>query len=310
MQGIQREAALLDFLNSTRVSSLDSPRDKNIVIFSANKAVKESFDELAEKNILSAPIYDDKEDKYIGMLDMMDYMSYILWVYGIGKGHGSVTLANISKDLVNYSGIDTFVPISEDDTLLKAIQAFQMKYVHRLPVMSKDGKKLVSLVSQSSIVQYLSKNSDIFGEIGRKSIQELHVGALGTMKPVISIEENSPLMEAFETLQKNKIYGCAVVDGDGTLIGNISVSDLKLSVEEHLEMLSFPIKNLFETYHRRELVTCRPGTSFIELLKSFGSGMHRIYVVDDFRKPVGVISLTDVLDLVHSLSKGYDLSWK
>jgi CBS domain-containing protein len=52
------------------------------------------------------------------------------------------------------------------------------------------------------------------------------------------------------------------------------------------------------------VMTCAPDTPFREVLARLAaSGVHRIYIVDDDRKPAGVITLTDVLKAVAALEQ-------
>jgi len=111
-----------------------------------------------------------------------------------------------------------------------------------------------------------------------------------------------------------------VLNDQGVIVGNISTSDIKLlefdmiffnllgySVRDYLNLVSKP-ELLYERPIRfrplrealsilpRPVVTCRSSDSmgFIMAILLHYS-IHRVYVVDDCNKPIGVISLHDVL---------------
>jgi len=220
-------------------------------------------------------------------------------------------LATSSQDIANYSNLNPFTAVLETDTMDKAMNKISGSNVHRAPVLSSDGKTLKSMLSQSAIVKWLWKNGEKLNSLKDKSLRDLHLGAFGTIKPVFTVDFDEPLMEAFSILHKNKVTGIGVVNEEGILIGSISVSDIKMGVGEHLEMLSFPVKNLFDTFHRRDMVTCKGSDPFLGILdKLANTGVHRVFVVDWEGKPTGVITHTDIIDIVLTTATSYDPSWK
>jgi len=83
---------------------------------------------------------------------------------------------------------------------------------------------------------------------------------------------------------------------DGTLVGTLSSTDFKGVQENNLPVLTNSIRNYMTT----EPLTCTlkaPLRDVIELLAS--SGVHRLYVTEGCpKKPVGVISVTDIMKLL------------
>lgn len=96
--------------------------------------------------------------------------------------------------------------------------------VHRVPIVDSSGS-LSTIITQSHVVKILSDNIDIF-PFSMKKLKELGLGT----KNVYSVSENEPAIEAFKIIQSQKISAVAVVDANGTLIGNISASDLGVRI--------------------------------------------------------------------------------
>lgn len=134
------------------------------------------------------------------------------------------------------------------------------------------------------------------------------------------------------------------MDDDGVLVGNISVNDLKvdlfflvdlqligpeldhlhllaMSVEEYLNSHSHPdtrelsldvrFKPLRDALKRmqRPVVECSLNDSLayvIHLVRTFS--IHRVFVVNELCKPVGVISLVELLQALFSLRQTIPLS--
>ena len=49
----------------------------------------------------------------------------------------------------------------------------------------------------------------------------------GLTRSVVTIKESEPAINAFNTMTTKNVSGLAVVDNEGTLVGNISVRDLR-----------------------------------------------------------------------------------
>jgi len=62
----------------TIVGSLQAP--KEMIIVKSNYSPYEGFKTLVENNILSAPVYDEKTQKFTGFLDIRDLVSFVVFV--------------------------------------------------------------------------------------------------------------------------------------------------------------------------------------------------------------------------------------
>jgi CBS domain-containing protein len=60
-----------------------------------------------------------------------------------------------------------------------------------------------------------------------KTVAELQLG----IKEVLTIREDQNAFEAFKLIHAKKVLGIAVVDANGVLTGNISASDLRVSIQ-------------------------------------------------------------------------------
>jgi len=137
--------------------------------------------------------------------------------------------------------------------------------------------------------------------IAQKSVDKLKLG----FKEVLSIDTRQKALDAFNLIYDKSVSGVAVVD-EGQLVGNISASDIK-NIGAGAELLSRVFLPADEFLKLAPKVTqavsgpycVRPDAKFeavvtqIVLTKS-----HRIYVINEFEKLIGVISLGDVLQMV------------
>jgi len=146
------------------------------------------------------------------------------------------------------------------------------------------------------------------------SIEELKVGAFGTIKKVLQVKKSTLLIDAFQLIYDNNVYGVAVVDNDGKFVGNISAADLQYCVDENLSFLGYPIEDVIEANPQKKFQSVNPGVclpswSLIEVMKLMVQArVHRIYVVDSMHNfhPIGVITMTDVLDSILDMVSNID----
>ena len=130
-------------------------------------------------------------------------------------------------------------------------------------------------------------------------------------KPVISVKEDDVAIAAFELMVSANVQGVAVVDSEGRLVGNLSVRDLKVlgpdvslfwrlqqSVKSFLRKVHEDNARRDSGRRHRHAVYVLPPATLKDIIATLDKyGIHRVYLVNNHaeRKPVGVISLRDVL---------------
>jgi len=126
-----------------------------------------------------------------------------------------------------------------------------------------------------------------------------------TKKEIISIKEAEEVINGFTKLAENEITGLAVVNDEGKLVDNLSLRDLKgISADARLFWRLFQtthnflqkVKIEYKETRPRGVVTCAPETTLVEILELLEkSSVHRVYVVDQDRKPLCVVALKDII---------------
>merc|ERR1711879_103560 len=143
-----------------------------------------------------------------------------------------------------------------------------------------------------------------------REINDLKAGSLHMteVNKLATVPADMVAFDAFMTMHKEGLSSLAVVSGNGEIFENISATDLKgaltdfkrllLSVRDYLAVT----RALVIGKKRAEgLVYCEREKSLVEVMNRINeTRVHRLYVVDEQRKPVGVVSLTDIY---HSLQR-------
>lgn len=297
---VQEDTSLFKLLSLNYVKDMKEIKNQQLVRINKNSDLKDAFRDLIQNKITAAPVYDPSTNKYVGILDLKDYVGFLLYIFGeLPKGPDDLFAK--AGELAGLCEENPFISLESDATTGHAIKEFCIRGLHRMPVT--ENSKVIAMLSQSAIIQWFSENKDKMGPHPTKSIKELMTGGLGTIKSIYSVNEDTMLLQVFKMLALKKIHGCPVVDKQGKLVGNLSVSDLQFTLDENISNLSLPVKQLINQIGKR-LISCVETDSLIDVIEKLAKEkVHRIYVVDKDNKPTGVITLTDVMDTIINLAK-------
>eukprot|EP01133_Synstelium_polycarpum_P014583 gene14583-17243_t len=225
--------SLASVFNSVSVETIKTSKG-HIVEVDSDVIPCQGFNILLDNKIQSVPVYDKQASKYSGFLDIRDLVSFIVFL------NDSNVQADTLLDVVNFgvkmfkhstdvtvtylSRRNTFNAITTSETLLKVVDILAHG-VHRVPIVDKDGK-LVTIVSQSTVVQFIHKNigSDLLPELNSKISSLEQVG----VSPVVSVNTTTHAIDVFRLMDVQRRSGVAITDDNGKLQGSTSSKDLKL----------------------------------------------------------------------------------
>ncbi|CAG8655101.1 7569_t:CDS:2, partial [Cetraspora pellucida] len=173
-----------------------------------------------------------------------------------------------------------FYSVLPETSLLQVVELFGSG-THRVAVVDADGI-IKGILTQSRVVNYFYENVIKFPPIEQlfpKPLNELDIGT----GFVVSAINDSFVLDALTMMNKNGLSSIAIVDSEGLLIGNISMTDIK---------------------DRYPVFDVRPTSTLgYTIAKLSATRAHRLWVVDERMRAVGVVSLTDIL-LVIARSAG------
>jgi len=192
--------------------------------------------------------------------------------------------------------------MTKESSLLDVCKILACRQKHRFPITdSSSGKNAcIGIISQSGLVAFIA-NKCPPGSLDVKMVD----AGLEYKKDVVKIADDASASDAFELLDSHRLSGIAVVDEDGKLIGNTSARDIKNAVMDagrtnmDVDILSYLARvrqsqmmqnDKYPSCHVREDATV---AHVVNLLAK--TGYHRVFVVDDDMKPVGVVSFADII---------------
>jgi len=196
-------------------------------------------------------------------------------------------------------------------SLFELVELFSTSHMHRIGVLNDENDSyLRSIATQSDIIHMLSKKiydtplslgTEIHLPIGNFESLRKHASMLSP----ISMSFSATTIHAFWLMIFHKVYGVAITDSNGRLIANISASDVKgLSGKLPFSSLLLPIRDFIRKSNVPPALKCTwetPLSSIIHQLSLFRA--HRIWVVDTNDIPVGVVTLSTIMDFLNGLVK-------
>ncbi len=115
--------------------------------------------------------------------------------------------------------------------------------------------------------------------------------------PPITIRQDARMSEAARLMCERRVGSVLVVSETGRLIGIVTERDLACAVAK--ECADAPVWSLMT----ENPVSVKPETPVEEVVRLMGElGVRHIPVVDDDEKPLGVISVRDIVALVRLLA--------
>ncbi len=116
--------------------------------------------------------------------------------------------------------------------------------------------------------------------------------------PAITIDRDKPLEEAAKLMKENNIGSVIVVSKDGKIEGIITERDLVFAMAEGKVGKNYPVW-MFMTENP---ITVEPGTPIIDALKLMrDANIRHLPVVDKEGKPVGMLSIRDLVEAIVTL---------
>jgi len=291
-----------------------------LVVLPGDILVSDALRRMSRYNISSVPVTKSRKDNTIlGFVDMLDFLAFLCKLIGkeMPKEGENIEISEDDlenmknrteefkntpiRDLCNLSGRNPFHTMHGEESLSDAVEEY-LKGVHRIAITDDDGD-IVGVISQWTIANYLSTvPSD--DKIWIPTIREPVGESKYRITNVVTINKNKTALDGFLMMHSKKLSSLAVVDENGVLCGNLSASDLKgfqLFFKDFSD-LTLPLSDFLGTIRRKQgrpdnfAVAVKPNVLVKDIIDMFNEEIvHRVYIVDNGYKPVGVFSLTDLM---------------
>jgi len=290
------------------VESLQTSGNK-IFISSREDKLVEVWKGLSKHKFHSVPVLSKIKTKYYGIIDLHDIVRFVLSYFGKEELKSmdnfwkivekSEKLKNVTVNSVMTfprSVNNPFHPITAGYSLHFALELLaREEHLERVPIITKD-RNLYSMLTISRVVQFFFDNKKILGKRLNKPISLIG----SSTKGVFSVKEKDHAVEAFNLMTEKNVSAVGVTNDKGQLTGVISQTDLKLISEDgslfyrlHQDAKTF----VDTTGNKKEVVYATKTDTFEKVLNTLQEHkIHRLFVVNDEIKPVGIISMKDLVN--------------
>lgn len=189
------------------------------------------------------------------------------------------------------------------------------------------GIRVTSIISQTDIVQFAYKRVQELGPLRHQTLVELGLA----YKTVVCVPAELSTVKSFACMLANQVSSVGVVSHErgGALVASLSASDLRGLLPQDFSALSLPVLEFLNSkasaagYHNCKhahandwglkgaealkgvsIATCSPSSTFEEVIGQLSEGrLHRMYVVDANERPLGIVTLTDILKTLVTTSR-------
>ncbi|ODV87833.1 hypothetical protein CANARDRAFT_26034 [[Candida] arabinofermentans NRRL YB-2248] len=236
------------FMTGTSTEWQDIPlselvEQNKLITINSNVSVEQAFTTLTEHNLTSVPVEEYPEDPNCLTFDYTDLNSYLLLVLNKLKVESSSSINYEPKEeipelimkaqkgeqvpvsfVIKLTNKNPFLKLTESDTLATVAEILGTG-VHRVAITKQN--KLTGILSQRRMVKYLWDNARRFPSMEpllNSSLASLNIGSSN----VVTIFGDQILIEALVKMHDLMISSLAVVDRNYNLLGNISVTDVRL----------------------------------------------------------------------------------
>lgn len=285
-------------LAKMKVEEVDSAAGRDIITLQHKELLSHAFKKLISNNILSAPVL-LPDGKYYGFLDVLDIVNWTC------NAVGETTLSREDLDIHTIQAFreakvaqvmtypiskkNPFHPFKVSSSLLSAVEELA-RGTHRVPVINDDDK-LVNILTQSSVLQFIQKNIHLLGEKRHMKLEDIPL----SNQYVLSVHEQETAIDAFRLIKTAGVGAVAVLNDEGKLVGNCSARDIK-KISSNSRFLFRLFKPLTEYLGQFAILYAKKEETLETVINRIVENkLHRIYILDDEMQPQGLLSLSDIL---------------
>merc|ERR1719411_1558754 len=275
------------------------PTSAKLVVFDTQLLVKKAFFALVYNGVRAAPLWDSRQQRFVGMLTITDFIRILQMYYKNPNSemeeleeHELVTWRNALPDVKDLIWIDP------DASLFKAIQILIENKIHRLPVIDPTSGNVLYILTHKRLLRFLFL---YIHDLPKPGYFERSTGDLdiGTYDNIEVAHNDTPIIEALNKFVNFRISALPIVDDEHKLIDIYAKFDvINLAAEKTYNNLNVTLKEANE--HRNEsfegVHTCQKTDSLFAVMEIIVKAeVHRLVVVDAERRVLGVVSLSDIL---------------
>uniref|UniRef100_A0A8C2GXV3 Protein kinase, AMP-activated, gamma 3a non-catalytic subunit n=1 Tax=Cyprinus carpio TaxID=7962 RepID=A0A8C2GXV3_CYPCA len=280
------------------------PTSCKLVIFDTTLQVKKAFFALVANGLRAAPLWDNKLQRFVGMLTITDFINILHRYYRSPM----VQIYELEEHKIETWRGDSF-QILKDSGLFDAVYSLLKHKIHRLPVIDPESGNVLHILTHKRILKFLH----IFGaSVPKPRFLKMQIkdAGIGTFSDVATVSQMATVYDALSVFVERRVSALPVVDDDGKVVALYSRFDvINLAAQKTYNNLSMSMQ---EAVRRRRgyvegVIKCYPDetldTAIDRIVKA---EVHRLVLVDREDVVRGIISLSDLLQAIVLSPAGID----
>jgi len=322
VRDVRQRVSMPELLEASSVVDILPQSRMPLVTIPAAATVQQALTILSLSKVTSAPIYDASLNLFYGFFEFYDLLTHLLKTF-VGKTpETDITdqqwrsyagdLAMLQFKGTSFANLNILALLTttprahtlEIGAPLPRLVA-RLANEHRV-IVDAGGLTTFSLATQLDLIRFLASNINHFDrELMEKSVMNLGLGLRQNVHPVRATKMT---IGCFYLMWQEGIPCVPVVDVDGRLLANLSITDLKAVGQENFGSLLSPVEEfIHEQVFNPKLppLAIPPQTSLSNCLLFFAAcGVHHLWVTDSGNRPTGVISAGDVVRTINEILFG------
>ncbi|XP_069503870.1 5'-AMP-activated protein kinase subunit gamma-2 isoform X2 [Ambystoma mexicanum] len=277
------------------------PTSSKLVVFDTTLQVKKAFFALVANGVRAAPLWETKNQSFVGMLTITDfinilhryYKSPMVQIYELEE-HKIETW----RELYLQETFKPLVNISPDASLFDAVYSLIKNKIHRLPVIDPVSGNALYILTHKRILKFLQLFVSEMPKPAfmKKNLEEL---GIGTYHNIAFIHPHTPIIKALNIFVERRVSALPVVDESGKVVDIYSKFDvINLAAEKTYNNLDITVTQALQhrsQYFEGVLKCSKPETLETIVDRIVKAEVHRLVVVNEAGSIVGIISLSDIL---------------
>jgi CBS domain-containing protein len=269
---------------------------------------------LMDNHILSVPVYHAETNMFIGFVDVLDIVAYMVNQIGRTlprwealKGEQSFLFHKVGH-VIDSCERNTWCPIDRRAPLILLFDTLSRTDVHRVPIidMEQSGPdwRVLAIVTQSQVIEWLYKTfkgketqgeSTSYFPTDAKDLKmkDFNTPIMLGKDFLVLAHEDFDLLYAFQLIKREEVSAIGVINDEGQLLGNVSASDVRLltSTEQLIEMLTMKLSSFLEfkaklqvspntPYSHSSVLSISPDDTLYTALEKLNTNrVHRLWIV-------------------------------
>uniref|UniRef100_A0A3B4UCX4 Protein kinase AMP-activated non-catalytic subunit gamma 2 n=1 Tax=Seriola dumerili TaxID=41447 RepID=A0A3B4UCX4_SERDU len=278
------------------------PTSSKLVVFDTTLQVKKAFFALVANGVRAAPLWESKKQSFVGMLTITDFINILTRYYSSPM----VQIYELEEHKIEtWRGKDLFLTC----VIFEAVYSLIKNKIHRLPVIDPVSGNALYILTHKRILKFLQ----LFvcempmPAFMKQTLEELGVG---TYANIAYIHPDTALITALSVFTHRRVSALPVVDHHGKVVDIYSKFDvINLAAEKTYNNLDVTVTQALR--HRSQYFEGVMKCNKLETLETIvdrivKAEVHRLVVVDEESRIVGIVSLSDILQALVLTPAGGD----